>query len=311
MRARAVTYTGPGGEEVISIAERVVRAPKSGEVRVKVAAAAVSPTDVLLRKTGGPAPFRPVTPGMDLAGTVESVGPDVTRLAVGDEVMAAVLPVREDGGGQASYVVVPAASVVARPKTASLVEASTLPMNGLTALYALEIAGLKPGQVFAVSGGAGYMAGFAIAFAKEQGLRVIADAKIEEMDKVAGLGADVVVPRGSDFAGAVLKEFPEGVDALLDTALLGESSFPAIRDGGVYIPVRGWSDPESEARIRIKPVMVPDVFERTEWLEKLADAVDKGVIAPGVYGEFSPERVAEAQRLTMAGGMRGRAVIVF
>lgn len=311
VRGKAVTYSDPGGEEVISIAERELRAPGDGEVRIKVAAAAVSPTDILLRDPGRPSPFRPMIPGMDAAGVVEAVGPGDTRLAVGDEVMAAVLPIREDGGAQAAYIVVPAASVVRKPDTVSLVEAATIPMNGLTALYALDIAALEPGQVFAVSGGAGYLAGFAIAFAKQQGLTVIADAKPEEMDKVRACGADIVVPRGSDFAGAVRKDVPDGVDALLDTALLGEDAFPAIKDGGVYIPVRGWPDTDSETRIRIKPVMVPNVLDRTDWLDALRAAVDDGLIAPNVYATYEPEQIAEAQRRMMAGGLRGRPVIVF
>ena len=311
VRARAVTYSGPGGEEVISVSEREVRAPGKGEVRIKVAAAAVSPTDVLLRTPGRTPKFVPMVPGMDAAGVIEAVGPDVTRLSVGDEVMAAVQPVREEGGAQADYIVVPAASVVRKPANLSLVEASAIPMNGLTAIYALAIAGLEPGQVLAVSGGAGYMSGFAISFARQRGLRVIADARRAEMDRVYVAGADIVVERSDDFAGAVLKEIPEGADALLDTAVLGEAAFPAVRDGGIYIPVRGWGDTSAETRINIKPVLVYEAFERTDWLEDLRAAVEQGVIAPKVVGEYKPEQVAEAQRLTMAGGMRGRAVIVF
>ena len=311
VRGKAVAYSDEGGYEVISVIEREMRAPREGEVRIKVAGAAVNPTDVGLRDPGGWTNLRPMVPGMDAAGTIDAVGPGVTRLSVGDEVMAAVLPVREEGGAQAAYVVVPAAAVVRKPDTVSLIEAATLPMNGLTALYSLDLAALEPGQVLAVSGGAGYMAGLAIAFARQRGLQVIADAKLEEMDTVRDRGAQVVIPRSSNFAEAVLAAFPEGVDALLDTALLGEASFAAIKDGGVYIPVRGWPDPAAETRIRIKPVMVPEVFERTEWLEALRAAVDKGIVAPRVYAECAPEEVADAQRTMNAGGMRGRPVVVF
>jgi NADPH:quinone reductase-like Zn-dependent oxidoreductase len=116
--------------------------------------AAVNPTDILSRTPGWGTPASHVVPGIDAAGIVESVGPDVSRLHVGQVVMAAVSPRRSDGGPQGQYVVVPAASVVPIPDGVSVAEASTLPMNGLTALGALELAG----QTFAVSDGAGLLA---------------------------------------------------------------------------------------------------------------------------------------------------------
>jgi NADPH2:quinone reductase len=95
-------------------------------------------------------------------------------------------------------------------------------MNGLTALLALELAALRPGQTLAVSGGAGLLAHYTIAAAKSQGLTVIADAKPEETALVRSYGADFVVARGAGFNDAIRREFPAGVDALLDTALLAE-----------------------------------------------------------------------------------------
>ncbi|HEY2139527.1 MAG TPA: alcohol dehydrogenase catalytic domain-containing protein [Chthoniobacterales bacterium] len=126
----------------------------AGEVRIEVKAAAVNPTDILLRDPGFGGDTFPIVPGMDAAGIVESVGPGVSRLHAGEKVMAAVMPLRPEGGAQAQHIVVPAASVVPIPEGVSLAEASTLPMNGLTALNALEIAALKTGQILGVSGGA-------------------------------------------------------------------------------------------------------------------------------------------------------------
>jgi NADPH:quinone reductase-like Zn-dependent oxidoreductase len=307
----AVTYKARGGYDVIAVTERSIRLPEAGEVRIKVAAAAVNPTDILLRDPGlGNLP-PPLTPGMDAAGIIEAVGSGVTRLAVSDEVMAAVTPMRPEGGAQAAYIVVPAASTVHKPNRTTLVEAATLPMNGLTALYALDIASLAPGQTFAVSGGAGWLAYQAIVIAKRQGLRVIADAKVAEFELVRGYGADVVVERGPGFADAIRREVPDGVDALLDTALLAEKSFPAIRDGGTYIPVRGWGDKPSERGIRIKPVLVNEVLARTDWLDALRELVESGHLMPRIAAEYTPHQVADAQRSLMAGGVRGRSVIVF
>lgn len=310
LKARAVVYTRTGGPEVATVATRDVRAPRTGEVRIKVSAAAVSPTDILLRDPTRPLAYIPSTPGMDAAGIVEAVGPGVLRLAPGDAVMAALLPIRPEGGGQAEYVVVPAASAVKIPEGFSTIEASTLPMNGLTALYALAIADLDPGQTLAVTGGAGYLASLVIPLAHQRGLRVIADARADEIDKVRAGGAEVV-ERSDDFAAALRRIAPEGADALLDTALIAEPAFAALRDGGTYIPVRGWQNPENAKRIVIKPVMVPNVLERTDWLEEIALAAQQGIIRPVVHATYAPENVADAQRAVQAGGMRGRPVIVF
>src|SRR3546814_20522057 len=109
-----------------------------------------------------------------------------------------------------------------------------------------------------------------------RGIKVIADAKPEEAGLVRSYGADVVVERGPDFADAVRREVPEGVDALLDTALLAETSFGAIRDGGVSLPVRGWGDKPAERGIEIRPVFVFEVLERTDWLARLLKMRSEG-----------------------------------
>jgi NADPH2:quinone reductase len=309
--ARSVSYKGPGGLDVVEIVDREVRAPGEGEVRIAVKAAAANPTDILLRDPGYPGLAYPVIPGMDLAGVIESVGAGVPRLKVGDQVMATVTPRRPEGGAQAQYVLAPAASVVAIPRGASLAAASTLPMNGLTALLALERAGLPTGAFLAISGGAGLLAYYAIALAKWQGLKVIADARAEDADRIRGYGADIVIDRASDFAEAVRRELPDGADALLDTALLGEKAFGAVRDGGVYLPVRGWPETSGERGIQVRPVFVNEVLERTEWLERLRDLAADGLITLRVAGEYGLDNAADAQAVLTAGRIQGRPVITF
>jgi NADPH:quinone reductase len=308
----AVAVTRPGGPEVLDVIERPVRAPRPGEVRLAVRAAAVNPTDIGLRTHGGGQHPAPWVPGMDAAGIVEAVGEGVDRLAVGVEVMAAVSPRRPEGGAQAALLVVPAASVVPVPDGATLVEAATLPMNGLTARLGLELLDLAAGATLAVSGGAGLLASYVIALARERELRVIADAAPADEELVRGFGADVLVARGEGFADGVRAAAPEGADGLYDTALLGRAAFPAIRDGGAMIAVRGWDDDEPQERgIRVRPVWVRTVLERTDWLEELRVLASAGRIALRVAGEYAPDHAADAHRVMEAGGLRGRAVIVF
>ncbi len=308
---RAVLIPRPGGPEVLEVGEREVREPGAGEVRISVTAAAVNPTDIGLRQYGDREHPPPWTPGMDAAGVIESVGPGVDRVRVGDEVMAALTPRRPEGGAQAELIVVAAASVVPIPSRATLQQASTLPMNGLTACLGLEMLGLSGGDTLAVSGGAGLLASYVIPLAKERGLRVIADAQGTDVDRVRSFGADEVVPRGPEFADAVRALVPDGVDGLYDTALLVADALPAIRDGGVMAVVRGWDGDDPGRGIEIHRVMVRTVLERTDWLEQLRELASAGKLALRVAGEYPPEAAAEAHRVMDAGGLRGRALIVF
>jgi len=310
---RAVVITKPGDVDVLEVADISAHEPQEGEVRIAVKAAAVNPTDIGFRQRGGGDDLpQPWIPGMDAAGVVESLGPGVDRLAVGQEVMAAVTPRRPDGGAQQELLVVPAASVVAIPDGASLPEAGTLPMNGLTAQSGLDMLDLSSGDTLAVAGGAGLLGSYVIVLAKERGLRVIADAKPEDEELVKGFGADVVVPRSEAFGDAVRAVAPDGVDAVFDTALLYRDVFPAIRDGGQVVFVRGWDGKEVEDRgIQVHPVMVGRVLERTDWLDELRELASEGRIKLRVATELPPEQAAEAHRLMDAGGLRGRAVIVF
>lgn len=309
---RAVVITQAGGPEVLDVAERPVRDPGPDEVRIAVRAAAVNPTDIGLRELGsGPELPPPWVPGMDAAGLIESLGSGVARLSVGQEVMAAVNPRRPEGGAQAELLLAPAASVVEIPAGASLTQAATLPMNGLTARLGLELLDLPADATLALSGGAGLLASYVIGLAKVRGLRVIADAAPKDESLVNGFGADIVVPRSDDFSGAVRRVEPDGVDGLFDTALLGRRAFGAIRDGGALAVVRGWDETVPERGIRIVAVWVRTVLERTDWLEELRDLAARGRLPLRVAGEYAPEEAAAAHRLMAAGGLRGRAVIVF
>jgi NADPH2:quinone reductase len=230
---------------------------------------------------------------------------------VGDEVMAAVSARRPEGGAQAELVVVPEASAVALPDGLGFAAASTLPMNGLTARLGIEALGLEPGQTLAVSGGAGLLASYVIAFGRELGLNVIADANPADEDRVRAAGANRVVPRGADFAGAVRTVAADGVDGLYDSAALGAGAIGAVRDGGAMVTIRGWAPEAPERGITVTPIGVMTVLERTEWLEEVGQLALRGRLQLRPTVEYPPEHAAEAQRIMDAGGLRKRGVIVF
>src|SRR5262249_43946337 len=134
---RAVTFSRLGGPEVLDVSNLSVPQPGAGEVRIRVKAATVNPTDISFRSGRQFSIAQlaemnvrpPFIPGMELAGVVDAVG-EGTSWRVGDRVMAIVNPRRPGGGAQAELVVVPAASVARVPDGTSLEAAATLPMNG-------------------------------------------------------------------------------------------------------------------------------------------------------------------------------------
>jgi NADPH:quinone reductase-like Zn-dependent oxidoreductase len=306
-----VGITGLGGPEVVTVIEREVPEPGAGEVRLAVRAAPVHPSDSVPRRRGFEGLPPPWVAGWDCAGVVESVGPGVDGLTIGDEVMAIVVPWRPEGGAQTELLVAPVESVVPIPDGATLEQASTLPMNALTAISGLEPLGLTEGQTLAVTGGAGLLASYVIGIAHHRGVRVLADASSDDEDLVHSFGADVVLPRGEGLVEAMLEAAPGGVDAVYDTALLTRSVFPGIREGGSIVPVRGWDGDDVEAGIHVHPVYVWTIVGRTDWLEEARSLASSRVLALRVAATYPPERAADAQRRMEAGGLRGRAVIVF
>lgn len=311
---RAVGVIEFGGPEALQVVEVPERHAGPGEVRIRVHATAVSPTDTLTRDGSRAEQLRvdppPYVPGMDAAGVLDEIGEGVqTDLAIGDAVMAIVLPSGSHGGYSESLVV-PAGSVARAPKGATHAEASTLPMNGLTAVRTLDLLDLRPGQTLAVTGAAGAYGGYVVQLAKAAGLRVVADASEADEALVAALGADVVVRRGDDVAQRIRAVVPGGVDALADGSVQNELLFAAVRDGGAIATVRGRKG-EVERGITLRPVWVRTYLEEQAKLDRLRQQVEDGAVTLRVARTFPAAEAAEAHRLLEAGGTRGRLVIEF
>jgi NADPH:quinone reductase len=309
---RAVGITRFGGPEVLEIVERPVPEPGDGEVRIRVAAATVNPTDTVLRsgRHGAPDGLEPpYVPGMELAGTIDAACPG-SGFRAGDRVMAIVSPQTPRGGAQAELVVVPADSAALIPEGISLTAAATLPMNGLTARLALDLLALGPGETLAVTGAAGAVGGYTIQLAKMAGLHVVGDASPQDSGLVRDLGADVVVPRGPGVAAAIRRAIPDGVAALVDAAVMGQPVLAAVRDGGQVAVVRPYRG-ESERSISVILVWVGDYLHAADKLAGLASLAAAGQLTLRVARTLPAGRAAEAHRLLEAGGIRGRLVLTF
>lgn len=308
---RAIGVTEFGGPEALTTLELPEPHAGPGEVRIKVRAAAVSPTDTNLREGAygeGELP-PPYIPGMDAAGVIDEVG-DGADWSVGDEVMAIALPLRGHGGAYVEYLAAAADSIARIPAGHTLEEASTLPMNGLTAVQTLEELGLTAGAEFAVTGAAGTLGNYAVQLAKRQGLTVIADAADKDRELVESLGADHVVPRGDDVAERIREIAPDGVDGLLDGSVQNEQVAPAVRDGGGFATVRRW-DGDPGRNIQVHKIWVFNEYHSGAKLDGLRQAVEDGELTLRVADVLPAEQAAEAHRRLAEGGVRGRLVLTF
>jgi NADPH:quinone reductase-like Zn-dependent oxidoreductase len=310
---RAVGFTEFGDPSVLGIVTVQQPSPGPGQVLVRVAAATVNPTDLGFRHGGralpeGAAP--PFIPGMDLAGVIEAAGPSLTAWQPGERVMAAVSPWEPGGGAQAEYRVVDADQLARVPDGWPLAEAATLPMNGLTVRAALDMLALPPGATLAVTGSAGIVGQYAIQLGTHLGLEVTGDAKPEDMALVKSFGARHVVPRGDVMAAAVRDLYPDGVDAVIDAALLGPAILPAVRDGGQLLAVRPFQG-ETERDITIHLVLVGRHLHEGHRIAELADLVTQGVLTLRVADALPASSAADAHRRLEAGGVRGRLVLTF
>jgi NADPH2:quinone reductase len=312
---KAIGLTEFGGPDVLKIVELPEPQPGPGEVRIRIHAVAVNPTDITFRSGGRAAQLverqPPYIPGMDVSGVIDKLGTDSDgRLAVGDAVIAYVVPMGPHGGTYAEQIVVGQASVVPAPRGASFPEASTLLLNATTARLALDVLALSPGATVAVTGGAGAVGGYAIQLAKADGLTVLSDAAASDQPLVAGLGADVIVERGDQIGVQVRAHLPSGAPGLVDGAELGALALPAVADGGGFITLKGWNGP-TERGIVIHPISSFGSAEDTALFDRLRSQAESGTLTLRVADVLPAKDAAEAQQRLAAGGVRGRLVLDF
>ena len=211
---RAVTCTGPGGPEVLTISDVDTPEPAAGEVRIAVAAAGVNRADLLQRQGHYPPP-KGISDiiGLEVSGRVDAVGDGVDTWKAGDEVVALLA-----GGGYAEYAVAPAGQCAPLPPGVDLVSAGGIIEVAATVTSNLRHIHLAAGETFLVHGGAGGIGSFAIPFAKSLGATVLTTAGSQDkLDYCRRLGADAAFDYHEDWAGQA-REFTggRGVDTILD-----------------------------------------------------------------------------------------------
>ena len=311
---KAVGIMKHGGPEALEVLEVPDINVGPGQIRIRNFAASVNPVDVSVRN-GSMAQMQkvnppPYIPGMDAAGIIDQIGEDVkTDLKVGDSVMAMVVP-NGDHGAYKENIVLDQNAVVQAPENTTHIQASTLPMNSLTARLSLDLLDLSKGQVLAVTGSPGAYGGFVVQLAKADGLTVIADSNDSDRSLLESLGVDIIIPRGEGFAERIRQEFPDGVDGMADGALLNEVAIEAVKDGGSFTSVRGFKG-ELQRNIDFTATWVTAYDCKKDKLETLCEQAESGVLTLRVADSVTMENAAEAHKKLEAGGTRGRMVIEF
>jgi NADPH:quinone reductase len=308
---KAVVVRRYGGPEALELVDLPVPQPGHDQVRIRVEAAAVNPVDIATRagwlaEHGLMVATGDVGIGWDLAGIIDAVGPGVDRFSAGDRVIGMRDLLTAPIGAQAEQVVLDADAVALAPRSASPVEASTLPLNGLTAAQALDLLALRPGQWLLVTGAAGALGGFALELAALRRIQTVAVAGPQDEELVRRLGADRFVARTESLGRAVRQVLPGGADGALDAALVGVSALDAVRDGGSFVAVAAGAAPTP-----LRGTRVENVWIRTDGpkLAELAALVDAGKLTPRVAATHPIEEVAAAHKRLAAGGVRGRIVV--
>jgi len=328
---RNVRFSAFGSPDVLEVAVGEVPEPGAGEVRIRVEASSVQFTDTLIRRGLYPdLPKRSAyTPGYDAVGVVEALGDGVSAFAVGDRVADLTMV-----GGNARYLIRPAAGLVAVPERVDAAEATTLVLSWLTAYQALfRTAELKKGERVLVIGGNGSVGLAAIALAVRAGHEVYATAREVHHERLRGLGA---IPLPRDAWQATLAELG-GADVVLDGIAADgfRSTWAALREGGrlVGIGASAAAGRGSKLEAIVAFVRLLIGFRLRFWdnrsarfysitderrakpeqfrddLAKLFGWLDEGAIQPRVDERLTLNEIADAHARLEAGGLSGKLVV--
>jgi NADPH:quinone reductase-like Zn-dependent oxidoreductase len=319
---KAIMRDRYGPPDVLELRKAERPVPGEGRVLVRVAASSVNPADwhyltglpYLVRLDGGLRGPKQHGLGMDLAGTVEEVGPRVTGLRPGDEVFGS------GGGAFAEYALARADRLAPKPTGLSFEEAAAVPVAAATALQGLrDKGGLAPGQSVLINGASGGVGTFAVQIAKALGARVTAVCSTRNVEQARALGADEIV----DYTREDFTRRGERHDLLLD--IVGGRSWsectrvlaPDARLVVVGGPKRNRVIGPLGHMIRMRAASLRGgrtvrsfiaSVERAD-LETLARMLQSGAVRAVVQRTYPLAEVAEALRYLAEGHAQGKLAV--
>jgi NADPH:quinone reductase len=328
---RAVLMTAVGGPDVLKVAdagEPEVSGPH--DVRVRLRAAGVNPTDYKMRSSGTIGGTLPAVLGWDGAGVVEDTGPAVTRVRSGDEVYFCDGGFGPTPGTYQEIKIVDERYLARKPRRLSFVEAAAAPLVTITAWEAVrERARVSAGQFALVQAGAGGVGHMSVQIGRLAGARVATTVSPgPKADLAASLGAELCIDYTREDVAARVRAWTgaDGADVVHDT--VGGRTFTAcfhlVRPYGDLVSnvESRWEDEaitelhNRNLRVSFTWMPAPSVFGWTEHrerqraiLEQAADRFDAGELRVQVGATFPLERAADAHRALEAGQVTGKVVL--
>jgi NADPH2:quinone reductase len=307
-------YQAAAGEQP-QLSELAKPEVTDGQVLIQVKAAGLNALDnaIAAGMLSGMLPHEyPLVLGRDAAGVVVSVGAGVDHVSVGDEVVGHVLltpPVQ--AGTLAEYALLPAEAVVPKPAAIDFVTAAAIPLAGAAAVAAVAAVDPQHGQVVLVNGASGGVGSYVVQLLAARGATVVATAAGADTERLTKLGAAVVVDyTDGGVADAVLKEYPGGVDALIELAAYSPEASPlaAVRRGGKVASTTPVPDEQAlaDAGVAGTSVMAGPVREVTG---PLIGQAAEGRPTVDVTEVVPFERAAEGLATLAQGRARGKIVV--
>ena len=303
---RAAFFRSYGGPEVLQYGDLPDPVPAAGEVVVDIHAASINAADWKMR--GGQYGAKvelPHVPGRDFSGVVAALGQGAADFGVGDAVFGVCEVPRE--GAYAERIAIRQEIVARKPERLTHVQAAAIALAGLTALVSIEdTLKLQKGETILIQGGAGGVAGFAIALARHLGARVITTTSAGNREYVRSLGADEVIDyRAQDFTRLV-----RDCDAVFDTVGgdVTQNSFSVLRPGGRLASVAVGMSAAPSPRADVASLR-PNVKRDRPHLDRVASLVSQGIVPLPAITEFPLAKAADAHRVSEARHLRGKLVL--
>lgn len=300
---RAVRYSQYGDAEVLTVSEVPLEKPGPGQIRVRVRASGVNPIDWKKRRglmAGGQPLSGSTGTGLDFAGVVDAVGEAAGEFSVGDRVAGGVAV-----GAAADYVLVDPDEIVPLADHVDFVTGAAINGAGTTAIRVLAYAKVDKGKTLLLHAATGGVGSFATQLAVARGVTVIGTTSATNRDYLASLGA-IPVLYGDGWEERVREVASGPVHAVIDAAGRGviEGSLSLVVPGGPIVTIADFQ--ASGPGVLFTSTGEPG-FENS--LQEAVSAVEKGTVVIPIAKTFPLEEVADAQRLSETGHVRGKIVL--
>jgi len=316
---KAAVYTQYGLPGVLQLKEVAKPAPKDNEILLRIKATAVNSGDVRLRKADPFAVrffFGLLKPKINILGSVfsgevESVGRNVKRFKIGDEVFGHT---DMRFGAYAEYICLPEdGSLALKPVNLSHHEAAAIPFGGVTALHFIKKAVIKPNQKVLVVGASGAVGSAAVQLTKSYGAMVTGVCSTANMDLVKSIGADKVI----DYTKEDFTQNGEIYDLIFDavrTISVSRSLKSLAKNGIMILSAAGMPEMLQGLWISMtsnRKVMTGVISHKAADIIFLKELIERGEFKPVVDRTYPLEEIAEAHAYVDKGHKKGNIILTF